>query len=248
MKSSKYKNILAIIPARGGSKGVPRKNIKPLLGKPLVCWTIEEAKKSKLLTRIIVSTDNKEIAHVAKKSGAEVPFMRPKKISGDFATDIEFLEHALNWLKRKEGYEPEIVLRLSPTSPLKTAKDIDKGITTLINSPHADAARPIIESPYHPYKMWKIKGGENFIEPFLPKTFTGMDEPYNSPRQLLPKAYIQTGSMDVMRLATIRNLKSTSGKKLVYFFTKPESSVDIDRPIDFDIVELLLKKRLKKLR
>jgi len=114
--------ILAIIPGRGGSKGVPGKNIKMLLGKPLIAWTIEEAKKSKYLTRIIVSTDSQEIADIAKQYGAEVPFLRLVEISGDLATDVEFLLHALDFLKEKENYEPEIILRLPPTSPLRTAR------------------------------------------------------------------------------------------------------------------------------
>lgn len=235
--------ILVIIPARGGSKGIPRKNIKPLFGKPLIYWTIEEAKKSSYISRIIVSTDDEEIAIVAKNFGAEVPFLRPQEISGDLAPDVEFLTHALDFLKEKEQYEPDIVLRLPPTSPLRRAEHIDKGIEILLANPEADAVRPITEAPKHPYKMWTISGDEKFIEPFLPQSFTNMDEPYNLPRQLLPKAYIHTGAMDIMRLRTIRDMKSTSGKKTTYFFMEPEDSINIDHPIDFELAELFLKKR-----
>ncbi len=238
--------ILSIIPARGGSKSIPRKNIKPLLGKPLIGWIIEASKKSKLLTRTIVSTDDKEIAEVAKTFGAEVPFLRPKKISGDLATDMEFLEHALDWLKENENYEPDIILRLSPTSPMNTPEYIDEAIQKLIDTPEVDAVRPVTEVSYHPYKMWKIKEGDECMEPFLPKSITSFDEPYNLPRQLFPKPYTQTGAMDIMRLKTIRELKSTSGKKLSYIFVKPEDTVDIDNPIDFEIAEILLKKKIKK--
>lgn len=236
--------ILGIIPARGGSKGIPRKNIRLLVGKPLIVWTIEECKKSKLLTRVIVSTDDEEIAHVARNAGVEVPFLRPKEISGDLSTDVEFLTHALNWLEQHEQYEPEIILRLPPTSPLRTAAHIDEGIQTLLDLPQADAVRPIVEAPKHPYKMWRMEEGTPYLLPFLPKSFTGMDEPYNGPRQLLPKVYIHTGAMDIMRVHTIRELKSTSGKKLGYFFMKPEDSVNIDSEIDFLLAEGLLKKRL----
>ncbi len=236
--------ILGIIPARGGSKSIPRKNIKMLCGKPLIAWTIEEAKKSRHLTHVIVSTDDEEIAGVARAYGGEVPFLRPKEIAQDLSTDIEFLLHALDWLKDREGYEPEIVLRLPPTSPLRTAAHIDEGIETLLRHADADAARPICEAPKHPYKLWRISAvSEQYLEPFLPKSFTSFDEPHNLPRQLFPKAYIHTGAMDVMRTRTIRELKSTSGGKLAYFFMTPEDSVNIDYPVDFEIAEWLMKKR-----
>lgn len=238
-------NILAIIPARGGSKSIPRKNIKLLAGKPLIAWTIEEAKKSRHLTRVIVSTDDEEIAAVARAYGAEVPFLRPQEISGDLATDVEFLLHALDQLKASEGYEPEIVVRLPPTSPLRTAAHIDEGIETLLADPNADAVRPICEAPKHPYKLWKISEDTKYLETCLPKSLTGFDEPHNLPRQLFPKVYIHTGAMDVMRTKTIRELKSTSGKKLGYFFMKPEDSINIDHPIDFEIAEILMQKRLE---
>ena len=242
------KEILAVIPARGGSKGVPKKNIKLLCGKPLIVWTITEAKKSKYLTRIIVSTDDEEIAEIAKRNGAEVPFLRPSEISGDLSTDVEFLLHALNFLKQKENYEPEIVLRLPPTSPLRTAKNIDEGIIKLLNTPGADAARPILEAPKHPYKMWRIDENGIFLVPFLNKEFTGFDEPQNLPRQLFPKVYVHTGAMDVMRLTTLMDQQSTSGKKVGYFFMAPEDSINIDSSIDFEIAEILMKRRLGETR
>lgn len=238
--------ILAVIPARGGSKSIPKKNIKLLCGKPLIAWTIEEAKKSKLLTRTIVSTDDEEIAATAKSYGAEVPFMRPKEISGDLATDVEFLEHAFERLEQDEGYCPDIVLRLPPTSPLRTAAHIDEGIATLLNHPEADAVRPICEVLKHPYKLWRVSEGSPWLEPFLTKSFTGFDEAYNLPRQLFPKVYMHTGAMDIMRARTIREQHSTSGKKTAYFFMKPEDSINIDYPIDFEIAEIFLKKRIEQ--
>jgi len=236
--------ILAVIPARGGSKTIPRKNIKLLCGKPLIAWTIEAAKKSQHVSRVIVSTDDAEIAAIAKKYGVEVPFLRPAEISGDLATDVEFLTHALDFLKTQENYEPEIILRLPPTSPLRTASHIDKGIETLLKNPEADAVRPITEAPKHPYKMWGLSSDKKYLEPFLARRITGMDEPYNLPRQILTKVYLHTGAMDVMRLRTIRELKSTSGHKLAYFFMKPEDSVNIDHLIDFELAEILMKRRL----
>lgn len=238
-------DVLAIIPARGGSKGIPRKNVKDLCGKPLIAWTIEAAHRSRHVTRTIVSTDDPEIAEAARHYGAEVPFLRPAEISQDLSTDVEFLLHALDFLKEKEAYEPDIILRLPPTSPLRTAAHIDEGIEVLLKNPDADAVRPIAEAPKHPYKLWKIGEGGTYLEPFLPQSFTGLDQPNNLPRQMFPSAYIHTGAMDIMRLATIREQKSTSGKKLAYFFMPHEDSINIDHPIDFEIAEFLMRKRLE---
>ncbi|MFY9463339.1 MAG: acylneuraminate cytidylyltransferase family protein [Candidatus Sungiibacteriota bacterium] len=238
--------ILGIIPARGGSKSIPRKNIKMLAGKPLIAWSIEEAKQSRLLTRVIVSTDDEEIAAVARQYGVEVPFLRPAVLAQDLSPDTEFLLHALDFLREKEEYEPEIVVRLPPTSPLRIAGHIDEGIQKLLDMPDADAVRPICEAPKHPYKLWKISEDKKILEPFLPQSFTGFDEPYNLPRQMFPKAYIHTGAMDVIRVRTIREQKSTSGKKLGFFFMTPEDSVNIDQPIDFEIAEFLMQKRLAR--
>ena len=239
------RKVLGIIPARGGSKSVPRKNIKLIAGKPLIAWTIEAAKKSEFIDRVVVSTDDQETADVAKQYGAEVPFLRPADISHDLSTDVEFLTHALDFLKEHEGYEPDIVLRLPPTSPLRTAAHIDEGIRVLLEDPDTDAVRPITEVAKHPYKYWKIAEG-NVLEPFLSKEVTGFDEPQNLPRQLFPKVYMHTGAMDVMRHRTIRELRSTSGKILKYFFMPQEAAINIDTPLDFEIAEMLLKKRSRK--
>lgn len=242
--SYKQFSSLGIIPARGGSKGIPGKNIKMLAGKPLIAWTIEAAKNADLLDRVIVSTDDEEIAKVAREYGAEVPFLRPKEISGDLATDVEFIDHALLFLKEKEGYEPDIVLRLPPTSPLRKAEHINMGIMTLVDTPSADASRPIVESPKHPYKFWVTKEGSPFLRPFLGKEITGFDEPHNLPRQLFPKVYMHTGAMDVIWVKTIKEQRSTSGKNLAYFFMDAESSCNIDSPVDFLIADTILKDRV----
>lgn len=241
----KKAEVLGIITGRHGSKSVPRKNVRLLAGKPLVAWTIEEVKKSKLLTRVIVSTDDLEIVEIAKAYGVEVPFLRPAQFVTDTATDVEYLIHALDYLKEKEGYDPDVVLRLPPTSPLRTAVHIDEGIEKLLGDPELDAVRPITESPKHPYKMWKVSADKNYLEPFLTESFTGFKEPYNLPRQLFPFVYVHTGAMDVIRTRTLRKLRSTSGNKLGYFFMKPEDSVNIDSETDFDFADFLMRKRLK---
>lgn len=238
-------NIIGIIPARGGSKGIPRKNIRLLAGKPLIAWTIEEAKKSNYINRLIVSTDDPEIAEVARSYGAEVPFFRPAEISQDLSKDIEWLKHAIDFLKRSENYEPDMVVRLPPTSPLRTTADIDRGIETLLAHPEADSSRAICESPKHPYKMWNVPTSGPYLESFLSKSFTGFVDAHNLPRQLFPKVYIHTGAVDVVRPRTILEQKSSSGKQCAYFFMAPECSVNIDHHLDFDFAEFLMQRRLQ---
>lgn len=234
--------VLAIIAARGGSKGLPGKNIRKLLGKPLIFYTIAEAKKSKLLTRCIVSTDSPEIASIARSFGAEVPFMRPKKFARDLTTDMEYLPHAVNWLKKHEGYAPDIVLRLPPTSPLRRSEHIDQGVQLLIDGGDSlDSVRPIVESPLLPHKMWEIDGKR--IVPFMRNDTRGINEPWNLPRQRLPKIYWQTGAMDVFWRKTMEEKKSTSGTRVGYFLMTSEDSVDIDHLIDFKLAEILMAER-----
>jgi len=243
----KNPEVLAIITGRGGSKGVPGKNIKVLLGEPLIFYTIEEAKKSKRLTRFIVSTDDEKIANVARSFGVDVPFMRPKEFATDTATDIQYLQHAVDWLRDNEGYSPDIILRLPPTSPLRRAEHIDEGVRLLIDAGDSlDSVRPIVEVPRHPYKMWTVldeKSMEPFIKPYLQADFQ-LKEPWNEPRQRLPKVYVHTGAMDIMWRKTLEEKKSTSGDRVGYFFMSPEDSVNIDSPIDFKLAEILMAERM----
>lgn len=233
--------VLGFIAARGGSKSVPRKNIKFLAGKPLIAWTIEETKKSKYLDRIIVSTEDPEIAEIARRYGAEVPFLRPQKLAEDLVQVPEVILNALEWLEKNERYFVDVVALLPPTGPLRRAEDIDKGIMTLINSPEADSVRPIIESPKHPYKALSLEG--EYLKPFFAKEVTGFDEPYDLPRQLFPKAYIYSGAMQIIWTRTLKNLKSLTGNKSKYFLMSPENSVNIDYPLDFEFAEFLIKKQ-----
>lgn len=235
--------VYAIIPARGGSKGVPGKNIRLLNGKPLIAWTIEAAKKSRHLTRIIVSTDDSEIAGVSRQYGAEVPFFRPHELAEDLSHTKDALLHALDWLEKHEHAVPDIVVLLPPTAPLRTGEDIDRGIETLLRMPEADSVRPIIESPKHPYKSLKIRG--DYLEPFFPKSVTGFDEPYDLPRQLLPKAFVYSGAMQVIRRDTLLRQQSLTGRRSAYFFMKHEDSVNIDSLLDFQFAEMLMNERLK---
>ena len=147
-------NILAFIPARAGSKRVPNKNLLPLKGKPLIAYTIEAALKAQRVTRIIVSTDSEEIAAVARTHGAEVPFLRPAEIAQSDSTEMQFFTHALDWLLVHEGYSPDLLVLLYPTSPFRKSASIDAAIEKMLGHPEADSLRSIRLCNEHPYKMW----------------------------------------------------------------------------------------------
>lgn len=217
--------VLAIIPARGGSKGLPNKNILPLLDHPLIAYSIKAAQDSQFITRTIVSTDSEIIAQAALKYNAEVPFMRPDEFAQDMSTDFEVYYHALNWLKENEGYVPDYVVQLRPTSPVRNTKIIDDCIQKLANS-DADSLRIVTPSPITPYKMWTIESEELPMIPLL--DLPEIDEPYNQPRQKLPQTYWQIGFLDVIKTETILQQKSMSGKKMLPYIVGNEFAVDID--------------------
>lgn len=235
-------NILTIIPARGGSKGVPKKNLRPLAGKPLIAWTIEEAKKAKRTGRVIVSTDSEEIAEIARAYGAEVPFMRPAEISQDLSTDLEFILHALETLKVTEGYEPQAVARFSPTTPLRSAHVMDDAIGLLFAHPEADSVRPVSLLSHHPYKAWRIEG-ERLIPAFGPEV-TGHAQPHNMPRQLFPKFYAHLGASGVAWTRLFREKGTTSGDIVLPLIMDESEAFDINTELDFEIAEILMHKKL----
>lgn len=232
-------NILAIIPARGGSKGLPNKNILPLLGHPLISYSIKAALDSKLITRVVVSTDSRKIAEISKEYGAEVPFIRPSKYAQDLSTDFEVFEHAINWLKDNEGYEPDIIVQLRPTSPVRKVEIIDQSIEKLINS-NCDSLRIVTPSPITPYKMWNI---ENELLPM--KQLLSLDEitePFNQPRQKLPSVYWQIGFLDVIKLNTIFKEKSMTGSKILPFIVENKYAIDIDEIESFNKASEIISK------
>jgi len=235
--------IVAIIGARAGSKSVKDKNIRMVAGKPVMVWVIEAAKGSKYIDRVVVSTDSQKYAEIAKKSGAQVPFLRPKEIAKDTSHDLEYLTHALNWLKENENYIPDIVFKVSACCPLLRSWHFDKCVEILKENPDFDSVRPVAPSPKHPYKMWKVEG--NILKPFLTKEFIGLDEPYNLARQLLPKVYIHTGII-ALRYKTIIEDYSLVGKKSGTFIILEEDALDIDSELDLKLAEILLKERMSK--
>ncbi len=222
--------VLALIPARGGSKGIPRKNLRDFAGAPLIVYSIAAALQSELVTRVIVSTDDHEIAKVARAWGAEVPFMRPDQFAQDDTTDLPVFEHALQWLQKNQGYLPEIVIQLRPTSPIRPVGLLDEAIIKLIAHPEADCVRGVVPSGQNPFKMWRINR-EGQLEPLL--EVAGLREPYNAPRQALPQTYWQTGHIDAIRSTTILTKHSLTGDLILPLMIDPLYTVDIDTPDDF---------------
>jgi len=149
--------VLALIPARGGSKGIPRKNIKNLAGCPLIAYSIRAAREAEFVSRIIVTTDDPEIRKVARAYGAEVPFLRPQELAEDDTRDLPVFQHVLNWLKTEENYRPDLVVQLRPTSPFRPPGLIDQAVRILVNNPGADSVRGVVPSKQNPYKMWKLE-------------------------------------------------------------------------------------------
>lgn len=225
------KDILALIPARGGSKGIPRKNIRSFAGYPLIAWSIAAAKQSALVTRIIVSTDDEEIAAVAREWGAEVPFLRPAELAQDKTTDLPVFEHALKFLEEVEGYYPGIIVQLRPTSPIRPKGMVDGAVSILLNHKDADCVRGVVPAAQNPFKMWRFNGEDKPLHPLL--ELGGIPEPYNAPRQILPPVYWQTGHIDAIRLATITNKKSLTGDVIYPLMIDPKYTVDIDTPADW---------------
>lgn len=224
------KKILAIIPARKGSKGIFNKNILPFKGKPLLCHSIDHAKQSNLINRCIVVTDSEEYAEISKKCGAEVPFMEPDEIAQDLSTDLDVFKYSLLWLKQKENYVPDFVVHLRPTSPVRDPKIIDMMITALIENPEADSIRSVILSKQNPYKMWKIDTKEGYLKQLL--SYENVKEPYNSPRQILPETYWQNACIDVAKTATILGKNSMTGGKILPFIMESHYDLDIDNSED----------------
>jgi len=230
--------ILALIPARGGSKGIPRKNIREFAGYPLITWSIAAGLQSNSVSRVIVSTDDEEIAAVARDYGADAPFLRPSEIAQDRTTDLPVFEHALKWLEDIEGYKPDIVIQLRPTSPIRPSDCIDSAVRILMEHPEADCVRGVVPAGQNPYKMWRFNGYDKPMNPLL--NVDGIKEPYNSPRQVLPPAYWQTGHIDAIRTTTISRKGSLTGDIIYPLVLDPRYAVDIDTLSDWEKYETLV--------
>ena len=235
--------ILALIPARGGSKGIPRKNIRSFAGYPLIAWSIVAGLQAHSVSRVIVSTDDDEIAAVAHEYGAETPFMRPHELAQDRTVDLPVFEHALKWLEDIEGYKPDIVIQLRPTSPIRPKDCVDGAVKTLVEHPEADCVRGVVPAGQNPHKMWRFNGYDKPMKPLL--EVEGVSEPYNAPRQILPPVYWQTGHIDVIRTSTITRKHSLTGRMVFPHVIDPRYTVDIDTPSDWAKYEALVYSGLE---
>jgi len=228
----KGKNILGIIPARGGSKAIPKKNIKLLNGKPLIAYTIEEALKSSFLDEVIVSTDSGEIAEIAKKWGAKVPFLRPKHLAKDNVPVVVPVSiHAIEFFEKNKNFIPDIVVILQPTSPFRKAKYIDACIKKLADT-KADWVTTIFEVGTHPFRMYSLKGDK------MDSLFKG--EKIWGQRQDFPKVYALNGAVYATWRKTFFSKKPFLKKDWRGIVMDSIEAVDIDNFIDFVLAESIL--------
>lgn len=234
------KKVLAVIPARAGSKSVPDKNIRMIGGKPMLAHSIAHGQQSKYINRIIVSTDSEKYAEIARSYGAEVPFLRPDEYATDTALDYDVFFHALSWLQEKEGYVPDVIVQLRPTYPVRDVRDIDRMIEILLGHPEADSVRSMAKATEIPYKMWISEGTDlggkqellsgGRVLPLI----TDIPECYNMPRQQLPEVYYQNACIDVFRPCVVMEKHSMSGECILGYEMK--ENYDIDTEEDFERV------------
>ena len=229
------KSVLAIIPARGGSKGLPGKNIKELCGNPLIAWSIEAAKACSSIDKVMVSTDDDQIANVAKKYGAEVPFTRPPELASDTASTIDVIFHAINWLKEHEDYRPEYILLLQPTSPLRSRKDIN-GAIQMLKDKEARAVVSVCETDHHPW--WSnILPEDGNMKDFL------RPEILNKRRQDLPVFYRLNGAIYLADTDYLHECNGFLGLETFAYVMPKNRSIDIDAEMDFKLASLLMEKQ-----
>jgi CMP-N,N'-diacetyllegionaminic acid synthase len=239
MKDNMTPRILAIIPARGGSKGIPKKNIKPLLGRPLIIWTIEQAQKSECISRVFVSTEDKEIAALAEHNGVEIPFLRPAEFAQDNSPTSEAIIHALDMFEKRGEYY-DIVIILEPTSPLRKKDDIDKAIMAFLeNSSDSEALVSVGEVQLeNPYVMKRIK--DNRVIPFLE------DDQKFYQRQQLPTIYFPYGVIYLSTVPAFRRCGTFYQKTTLPYKIERWQNYEIDDLYDFYCVEAVLRNKLKE--
>lgn len=228
---SKNKNIIALIPARGGSKSIPKKNIMDLGGHALLAYSIAAARLSKFISRVIVSTDSQEIAQISRFYGAEVPFMRPKRYATDNARDIGLVKHAIRWLKRNEGFYPDYLVFLRPTTPLRDVKVVDQAILEIIKDKKATALRSGHKFESSAYKLFRKRAG--YAEFFGKEDFKQGQEYQDLPRQKLPATYKTNGYVDVLLPKFIERSGKLHGQKIRAFITDETADIDTLRDASF---------------
>ncbi len=232
-------SVLALIPARSGSKGVPDKNVRPLGGQPLIAWSIAAAIRSQAIDRVIVSTDSDAYGRIAIKHGAEVPFLRPSELAADGSRDLEFILHALDWLDDR-GEEPDLIVHLRPTTPFRTPTHLDAAVEMMATGStstglHPTAVRSVHEMSTTAYKSMEIDGG---ILRQIGAGTTALDRA-NDPRQDFPVTYLANGYVDVLSTNFIRGSGLLHGDRVVPFVTG--LALEVDVATDFDLLEYHLE-------
>lgn len=229
--------IVAIVPARGGSKGVPKKNVKLLAGYPLIAYAVLAGKLAGNIDRVIVSTDSQDIADTASEYGAEVPFLRPAALSGDKSTDMEFFQHALHWFQENEGTVPDYLVHLRPTTPLRDPALVEGAVSEICSCPDATSLRSAHEMAESPHKVFQMEG--RFLAGFFP------DDPrpeyYNLPRQSFPKAYYPNGYVDIIKTSHVLATGNLHGPRMLGFVTPV--TAEVDRAEDFDYLEFQVAQK-----
>ena len=233
------KNI-ALIPARAGSKSIIKKNIKLLNGIPLIAYTITIALQNPRINKVIVSTEDQEIADIAKNYGAEVPFLRPEELAQDNTPDRPVILHTLQWLKENELFEPELLIYLRPTSPFKTNLIIDECLNKIENEKHLTSLRTVnaATGTNHPY--WMFNYENNVLKPFIKNI--EISKYYQ--RQLLPTCYKLNGVVDILKPDIVANNENMYGKSIGFVEINQLNAVDIDDEMDFNFAKFLIKENL----
>jgi CMP-N-acetylneuraminic acid synthetase len=241
--SSAAPRVLAVVPARGGSKGIPRKNLQLLAGRPLVAHAVQTGLATTRVSRVVCSTDDTEIADVARAAGAEVPFLRPAELAQDNSEDWVVFVHALSWLAQHDAWVPDLVVNLRPTSPMRTPTHVDDAIQLLLET-GADSVKAMCLARQHPHKMW-LRRPDSRVEPFLKTPFRLARGP-DVPRSQLEDIYWQNGVVDVTRREVILDRGVMIGPRVAGLVTQPEDSIDIDTPLDLALAELLYSRRMAR--
>jgi len=234
-------NVIAIIPARAGSKSVKDKNIVQVGGHPLIAYSIAAAKLSDLVERVIVSTDSQEYAEIASQYGADVPFIRPQEYSTDTSTDRDFLLHAMQWLKENEEECPEYWVHLRPTTPLREPEIVDKAIQQIMNDQNATSLRSGFKAPESPLK-WFTKNERGYFQGLIADS----DESYNRPKELFDTVYVPDGYVDVIKQSYVISGSQIHGDKMIGFETP--ATTEVDTPEELEYLRYLLSNSTSKLK
>jgi CMP-N,N'-diacetyllegionaminic acid synthase len=237
--AKKEPTIVALIPARSGSKRVPDKNIRLLAGHPVMAYTIAAALQSEIFSDVIVSTDSEKYAEIARYYGAEVPFLRPVDLAGDVSPDIEWLEYTLKKLK-EDGRKYDCFSILRPTSPFRLPETIQRAWQAFLSEDGVDSLRAVERCQQHPGKMWVVRG--NRMTPLLP--LSPPEQPWHSSQyQSLPEVYVQNASLEIAWVRVVHIEHTIAGNVVMPFFTKDFEGFDVNNPYDWKLAEHIVKNQ-----